>query len=156
MNATNTKLQQERNLAADAIARLAGFHDGPEILEPVDYGETFYNTGSAEYLVLTDEEADERAESDIAESLWAFNADFLADYMPDGIDAPEIEAIRGDRCEGANEAMLALVRAGRYSFAKLVREAIASDGRGHFLSGYDGEEIELKQGGLYWYGYRVN
>src|SRR5688572_8191484 len=55
------------------------------------------------HLILTDDEADGRAAEYIRETLWAFNADFLAGYMPVGIGADEVNAIRGDRCEDANE-----------------------------------------------------
>jgi hypothetical protein len=86
------------------------------------------------------------------ESVWAFNASFLAGYMPDGIDAEEIDAIRGDRREDANAAMLALIATGPSDL-----ETLASDyGRGHALAHYDGEESEVEHAGRTWYVYRVN
>jgi hypothetical protein len=102
------------------------------------------------YLVLTDEEADAATAQAIEESLWAFNASFLAAYMPEGIGEEEINSIRGDRCEDANEVMIALVNAGR-GLKTLVNDAIGSDGRGHFLNHYDSEENESECGDYYFY-----
>lgn len=146
--------QEERNAAATAIIHAQGWHDDEtETLDPETYDATRYDAGAAEFLVLTDDEADTLAAADIKKSLWAFNADFLAGYMPEGIDAEEINAIRGERCEGANSAMLALVGD---RLEEVTEEAIAADGRGHFLSGYDGDEIEQEHGGRLWYAYRTN
>lgn len=103
---------------------------------------------SAEYLVLTDEEADQQAAEYIRETVWAFVPDFLASYVPDGIDADHIESMRGDQCEGFNDAAVALVEAGR-GMDQLVKGAIWADGRGHFLATYDGDECQ--QGDLYIY-----
>jgi hypothetical protein len=149
--------QIERDAAALAIALDQGFlkeDEADEISMGYDYRR--YDAGPAELLVLTDEEADRLVIEDVRESLWAFNADFLSAYMPDGIDADQITAIRGDRCEGANEAMLALVNAGPYTVEELAEEAATADGRGHFLASYDGEEIEHEHDGRLWYAYRTN
>lgn len=147
-----TELKEGQDRRAVALVQHLGCDVGDvEADGPANYGHgTRFTASATEWDVYTEEEADEAAADYIRESLWAFNADFLAAYMPEGIDAREIEAIRGDRCEDANPAFLALV-ADRQ--ADLIRDAIAADGRGHFLSGYDGEEIELG-GDLF--AYRVN
>ena len=93
------------------------------------------------HLVLTDDEADEMAAELIRDSVWAFQSWFIADYCPDGIDGDHITALRGDSCEGANEALIALVDAGA-GMAAFIEGAIGYDGRGHFISQYDGEEHE--------------
>ena len=110
--------------------------------------DTVVEHGSSEYLVLTDEEADQQTADYIRDTVWAFNADFLASYLPDGIDPDHIESMRGDQCEGFNDAAVALVEAGR-GMDQLIEGAIGADGRGHFLATYDGYECE--QGGLYIY-----
>ena len=112
------------------------------------YHDTVVEHGSSEYLVLTDEEADQQAADYIRETVWAFNAAFLASYVPNGIDADLIESMRGDQCEGFNDAAVALVKAGR-GMDQLIKDAIGADGRGHFLATYDGHEYE--QGDLYIY-----
>jgi len=61
-----------------------------------------------------------------------------------GIDREVFEKLQ-DSCETANDAIFKLIK----DFNKFVQEAIATDGRGHFLSGYDGNENE--QGDFYLY-----
>ena len=93
----------------------------------------------ADYIVLTDSEADEKAEEYIKESLWAFNASFLSDVT--GFDISIFEAIQSnDKCEDNNDAILQLVGD---NFKSLIQDAISSDGRGHFLNTYDGNEEEF-------------
>jgi hypothetical protein len=146
------------NLETARMAALLAYLVSENWLEPGDeiepeiYDECRFEIAGSDWLILTDDEADQRAAEYIRESLWAFNADFLASYMPDGIDATEIEAVRGDRCESANPAMLALV-GGRLD--DLTEDAIGADGRGHFMSSYDDEEREHSHDGRDWYVYRV-
>ncbi len=108
-----------------------------------------FELGSKEYLVLTDNEADERAADYIKDSLWAFNASFLAGYC----DMPEemFKALQ-DKCEDANEAFLTCIERADGGLAGFIEEAISADGRGHFMSSYDGEENEAGE----FYIYRVN
>lgn len=92
-----------------------------------------------DYMVLTDSEADEKAEEYIKDSLWVFNASFLSNVT--GFDISIFEAIQAnDKCESNNEAILQLVGD---NFDTLVQDAISSDGRGHFLNTYDGNEEEF-------------
>ena len=101
------------------------------------------------YFVLTDQEADEYATSEIEDMLWAFNADFLASYT--GLHEAVFEAL-AEGYENSNEAIMALINnAG--SMDEFVQECIDADGRGHFVANYDGEEIELQND---YYAYRVN
>ena len=101
------------------------------------------------YFVLTDQEADEYATSEIEDMLWAFDASWLAGYT--GLHKVVFEALSGGY-ENSNEAIMALINnAG--SMAEFVQDAMDVDGRGHFVANYDGEEIELEND---YYAYRVN
>jgi len=101
----------------------------------VEYDDSY----SADYLVLTDDEADEKAAEYIKESLWAFNAIFLSDVT--GFDVSIFEAVQAnDKCEDNNEAIAQLVGD---NLQELIDQAISSDGRGHFLNTYDGDETEF-------------
>jgi len=102
------------------------------------YGENVFDADGAEYLVLTDDEADESAAEYIKDSLWAFNASFLSGYT--GLDECIFKALQ-DKCEDANDAFLSLVESNG-GIDGLIEDAISADGRGHFLSGYDGNESE--------------
>lgn len=108
-----------------------------------------YDATGRWYLVLTDEEADEKAQKCIESSAWAFNSGFLAGFT--GMPAEMFEAVH-DKCEGANDAVLRCIEmaGGIERFAK---RAIHADGRGHFLSSYDGREDEEEMDGVTYYIY---
>jgi hypothetical protein len=105
-----------------------------------------------DYLVLTDEEADEKAKEAIIESLWAFNASFILGEC--GLDLSGEDALQkmqGEMCEGAQDFITSLIEktCGLDSF---VESAISADGRGHFLASYDSEENEEGN----YFIYRIN
>lgn len=103
------------------------------------------------YIVLTDEEADEMAKRYILDTVWAFNASFLAGET--GIDQEVFEAIQAnDRCESNNDAILRLIE----DEQAFVEAAISADGRGHFMNSYDGNENEECVNGTYYFIYRIN
>jgi hypothetical protein len=101
-----------------------------------------------EYSVLTDAEADSAAYAYIKESLWAFNTSFILAHSKLPAEAEEMIRSFQEKCEGANETILALI----VDLDHFVEDAICADGRGHFLSSYDGEEVESGQ----FYIYRNN
>ena len=111
---------------------------------------------SQEYLVCTYEEAQEKAEEYILDSLWAFNPSFLAGFsvIKDYQAALEVfKAIQAnDRYEDNNETIKELIK----DFDNFVESAILADGIGHFLASYDGEEIEHEYDGVTYHIYRVN
>lgn len=144
--ATKTKKQLSK---IDALAKFLEC-DASEITENSD---NEYSHGNAEYLVLTDAEADEKAHEYIKDSLWAFNASFILGEC--GLDFSGEESLRAMQeksCESANDFILSLVErtCGLDSF---VESAISADGRGHFLSQYDGNEGEAVGG---YFVYRTN
>jgi hypothetical protein len=110
----------------------------------------FETDDGEEYLILTDDEADERCAEYIKETLWAFNANFLAAHLKEGIDQEVVELIQSNgKCESNNSAILSLID----DLDHLIDDAIKCDGRGHFLAQYDGDEIEL---GNDLFAYRIN
>jgi hypothetical protein len=60
--------------------------------------------------------------------------------------------MQSELCEDANELVKAVIR----DIDHFVKDAILSDGRGHFLSGYDGEENEIEHKKVMFYIYRTN
>jgi hypothetical protein len=132
-----------------ALAKHLGA-DPEDISESIQGDFTFDDDDGGEWLVLTDEEANDRAASYIRDSVWAFNASWIADYTPNGIDEDTVKAIQGDRCEDANAPLTALIEAGR-GMKDFIEDSIGADGRGHFMSSYDGEEHESEG----YYLYRV-
>lgn len=113
-----------------------------------DYDENIFEVESQEYMVLTDEEADEKTSESINDTVWAFNADFIIEHSKvlDFDDASEtVVKVISEMCESGNEAMKKLVD----DMDEFVEDAISADGRGHFLNTYDGEEY--KQDNYYIY-----
>jgi len=106
------------------------------------YGLTILDVDGDEYAVATNEDkADEAAAAYIKDSLWAFTAEFIIDHSKLPYDAIEmIRSFQQDKCEDANDTIAALIE----NMDEFVSDAISTDGRGHFLSPYDGKETSLK------------
>jgi hypothetical protein len=105
------------------------------------------------YIVLTDDEANEMASNYIRETLWAFNADFIIDHSNLPYTAIDmIKNYQSMECEGANDTIEALI----VDMDEFIDDAIRTDGRGHFMSSYDGRENEETVNGITYYIYRIN
>jgi len=104
----------------------------------------YLDFGYKSYLIMTDEEAQKKAENYIKDSLWAFNTEFIKYHCKDDISYKVIKAIQ-EQYEDGNEAVLSLIE----DIDEFIEDAISADGRGHFLSSYDGQETELKNGFVY-------
>jgi uncharacterized protein (TIGR02996 family) len=141
----------------DRSKALASYLEMPE--EDIDsshYASVGFGTGSGDYLVLTDDEAEARARETAQNDLWALGAEYLADYIPVANRRVLVKAIKAiqEKCsEDANEVLSLLLGS---NLDDLLDSAISADGRGHFLSGYDGEENEVSYNGISLYIYRVN
>lgn len=115
------------------------------------YGLQVFSIDGKEYAVGNDIDAQIAVERYIKDSIWAFNANFILSYCCLPMELEEaIKAFQEEKCESANDALLALVE--KDGLKGFVEEAVSADGRGHFLSPYDGEENE--QDG--YYIYRIN
>ena len=105
-----------------------------------------------DYLVLTDDEADEAVREYIKDSVWAFNASFiLCECGLDGSGEDSLKAMQEKSCESANDFILSLIEK-TCGLDEFVDSAVCADGRGHFLSSYDGEENEQGE----YFIYRTN
>lgn len=116
------------------------------------YQENLFQAEGEEWLVLTDDEADQLCSDQIKETIWAFKSSFLEGYVPEGVDADTLRIIQ-EKCEDANPALLRLIGS---NLDQLIEDAMGCDGRGHFLSGYDGDEYEQEFAGQTWFLYRLN
>lgn len=106
------------------------------------------------FAIGTDDECDKACSDYIGESVWAFNPSFVISYT----NIPSfLEDALGDymskNCENCNDDL----RNEIVDFEQFVSDAISADGRGHFLAGYDDEELELgiDSNGDYIYAYRI-
>jgi len=124
-------------------------------IEEEDYRENYYSVGRQNYYVMTDDEADEAAAERIRESLWAFKTEFISGHTRKGLSDRAEKALakaQAELCEGANDLVESMIE----DMDHFIKDAIRGDGRGHFLSTYDGEEREESVGGTMYFIYREN
>lgn len=142
--------EQKKHTKIEALAK---FLDADvDDLSESRHDESSFDHGREEYLVLTDGEADERAADYVRESIWAFRASFILSVCGlDGSGEEGLRTMQEKSCEGANDFLLSLVER-TCGLEEFVRQAVQADGRGHFLSSYDGEENEEGD----YFIYRVN
>ena len=111
-----------------------------------------YGTGNGnEYMVLTDYEANEKVYEEIENSLWTFNAEFIIEMARLNRGVKSLRTMQENYCEDCNDFIRAIID-GTCGMDSFVESAIESDGRGHFISYYDGEENEKGE----YFIYRVN
>ena len=149
MSTNQKQFFDPRILALSEHLELSG--DEYEEIEETQYGDNLFEFGHGEYLVLTDEEADQAVRENIEESVWAFNTSFLSCHVKNGISVDVINLLQ-EKCEDGSEAIKSLIK----DFDHFVDDAVGTDGRGHFLSHYDGDEHEVNIEGEYFYIYRLN
>tara|TARA_R100000234_G_C4961631_1_gene162050 strand:- start:340 stop:831 length:492 start_codon:yes stop_codon:yes gene_type:complete len=115
-------------------------------VEPLEAVELLTNE---DWLCLTDNEADELARQLILDSVWAFTPWFLSKQT--GIDE-EIFKLLQEKCEGANDAILRMIK----DIDSFVNDAIGCDGRGHFISHWDGNEHEITIDNIDFFCFQLN
>ena len=119
------------------------------------YGLRVFSAYGLEYAIGSDEEAQEACKEYIKQSLWAFNASFIIDHskLEYSSDVEKcIKEMQGKLCESANDLVKALIE----DLDEFIEDAIGADGRGSFLSPYDGNEEEINIDSKYFYAYRLN
>lgn len=128
---------------------LARYLDIPSSeFEECNYDDCTFEHGNSAYKVYTDAEANAACAEYISEKLWAFSPGCLSEYT--GIDCKVFNAL-SELCEGGNDAIAALIE-GSGDMADFIAKAISTDGRGHFMNTYDGDEHECDG----YYIYRIN
>tara|TARA_B100001175_G_C19292186_1_gene534067 strand:+ start:351 stop:776 length:426 start_codon:yes stop_codon:yes gene_type:complete len=129
---TDIEKKEKRNIQnIEALKK----HTNCEYSDIKKEGKTTYYIGDQAYLVLSDKEAQTRCEEDIKQFVWAFNSSFLSFHTD--INEDIIKSVQ-EHSEGSNDMLLNSIK----DIQKFINEAIASDGRGHFISYYDGHEHE--------------
>lgn len=93
-----------------------------------------------EYAIASDEQkADEAAYMSIEDTLWAFRDTFLAEQT--GLPV-ELFTFLGEKDCTDNDIYRQLIES-KTTIENFADEAIAVDGRGHFLSSYDLKELQI-------------
>lgn len=115
--------------------------------------------GGMEWDVMTFGERQVMIKEEIINSLWAFNSNFILNHTNInwneanwGLINEALQEMQEKLCESANELIKAMIK----DLDNFVEDAIRSDGYGHFLSRYDGHEVEISVNNEYYYAYRQN
>ncbi len=130
------------------IQTLAKYLDVKEDELSGGYDENFFEIGSEEYTVLTEDEANSEAGRRILDSLWGFNSDFIiahSDVLDYNSASKQIIKAIAEQYKSGNEVMKKLID----DLDEFVQHAINEDGRGYLIAQYDSEE--LKEGDYYIY-----
>lgn len=117
------------------------------------YSEGYFEFEKEEYRVLTDGEAHDAARDSILDTLWAFKGSFIQAHS--NLSDKAVKALGkacGELCEDANDLVKGVIK----DLDHFVTDAIKADGRGHFLSSYDGKENTEKVEGVQFFIYRQN
>lgn len=138
-----TSFEDDKADTSSRIEALKGFlieaegFKSDEVLDikATDYDPNLFEVAGREYHVLTDDEAEDILYDYCKDSLWCFNPSFLASHS--AVDE-EVFVKLQELCESSNDAVRSLIR----DFDHLVKCAVMSDGRGHFINSYDGVEEE--------------
>jgi hypothetical protein len=110
------------------------------------YGLTVLEVGRESYAIGDDSQAYQACKAHIEDSVWSFKGSFIAEACGLPYELGEVlSGYSSEKCEGANDALLALVKR-TCGFDAFACAAIGEDGRGHFLASYDGDEINLGDG----------
>jgi hypothetical protein len=152
-NNNETEAEVEHDPKLLVLAKYLG--EPPDEIEEASYGEHAYKHGRQEFLVMTDEEADAAATEQVQQSLWAFNTSFISSHTRNGLNAAAEKALQKaqrELCEDANDLVAAMIE----DMDHFIKDAISADGRGHFLSTYDGKEVEETFSGKMYFIYRTN
>lgn len=155
-NNNNNEAETETEVVTDPKILVLAKHLGepPDEIEEASYGENTYKHGRQEFLVMTDDEADEAAAEQVQQSLWAFNTDFIVAHTRNGPNAAVTKALQKAQsklCEDANDLVAAIIE----DMDHFIEDAIKADGRGHFLAHYDGEEREESVNGTTYFIYQT-
>lgn len=105
------------------------------------------------FYVLTDEEADEVTEQNISETLWTFNDWFLAPYLD--INKYIIRRVQKETSEDCNTLFYKILDC-EGKFKDFVDKAVSVDGRGTYITGYDGIEREISHKDKDFFIYRMD
>jgi len=151
----------ETNTIKQAMEKALAAHIGCEWseIEPCKhnfYGLDSFSYGREEWAIGSDADAQEAVSENIKQSAWAFRPSFILEMCNLPHELEEVfQAWQEKECENCNDALVKLIsRTGKWD--DFVACAVSADGRGHFLSLYDGEEVELKTEEGTFYAYCIN
>lgn len=127
------KMEALMDIMADATVVPAEMNNGD------CYTVTTGEEGEMTFLVLNEEDREYYVTEEIKDRLWAFIPEFLAECTEIEVTPFETMAAQGD--ETFNNVIKILIE-NTCGMEYFVEQAVVTDGYGHFLSTYDGDENE--------------
>lgn len=105
------------------------------------YGLRVVKVDGEEYAVAdTDAQAETAAIEAARSSLWAFNASFIGSFLGLSDDQAKAIGVMQEKLYEDADTIIELLLGTR--LGDFLSDAVATDGRGHFLNNYDGEEVD--------------
>lgn len=120
----------------------------PIMVDECKYDENAFSYRKAEFLVIHGDDLNDILAERITQDLWAFRAEFIAAHTKNGLSPETIEALEemqremGENCQPIVEALIVDLKA-------FIRDAVTTDGAGHFLASYDGKETVVDEFFIY-------
>jgi len=102
-------------------------------------GELYKTKDHSVYFVLTEEEANEQMSVTVKESLWTFYPEFLSQTTGERLSVVKAYC---DLDEDGNSYIEEVINK-TIGMENFVNKVVKVDGRGHYLSPYNGEENEM-------------
>lgn len=133
------------------IALAEYFGVGVQDIVEIDYD--IFKIDGIYYYVLNEDEANDRAEEYIRDTIW----DFRPRYLADCTDLPEelFEVLAEHNRYEFNGYIIEQIIDKTCGMQYFIERTISGGGRGHFLNFYDGVEHEIgRVGDEYFYAYR--
>jgi len=121
------------------------------LIDQCKHNRDVFSLRNAEFLVIHADDLDDALADQVKENLWAFRADFIAAHTKKGLSPACIDALEDMQRELAEDCQ-PIVEALIDDLDRFIRDAVLSDGAGHFLSTYDGKEIVVDE----YFIYRLN
>lgn len=107
-----------------------------------------HSWGTQTWGIGTDVQMQESAEEEVKERIWCFNTGYIVDFLQEkNLDLAgqkffdSIRGIQEKLNEDANPVLLRLIGT---NIKEFIANSIKDDGRGSFLSSYDGQEFRTK------------
>ncbi|GEM_PF-3836345 len=116
-----------------------------------EYGCNSYNDITTNYLILTEEEANEEAQKHVWGLIHTFDIDFLMKYLGKQMTKEKVSELMSKHCDNCLLVMASLMP----DYDLFAKEAIRKYGRAHFICFGDKTEYKVEYNGQLYLIYRM-
>ena len=115
-----------------------------------EYNNSYYCNG-IDYLVLTENEANNEVRKHILDNIPLLNSDFVNRHLIVKVESKILEPILNNWCENCMKLLVLFIN----DYNEFINEAINIYGRGYFIGFNDKNEYKIKYKGVIYYIYRL-